>query len=68
MTDVIKKINSGRDINNNSTIVFVTPVGSSTYKKVEGFLDHAVYVSGVNSATDNGYLDRRFDDPTYYSA
>lgn len=64
MSDVAKKIITANTIKNNGVIVSTTPVGR--YGSKQTGINQSVPMSGVNSQTNNGYLDNRFDDPSYY--
>lgn len=64
MTDVARKIVTANGTKNNRVIVSTNPVGR--YSAKEYGVNAAIPMSGVNGQTTNGYLDTRFDDPSYY--
>ncbi len=72
MTDVARKIRTSAPINNNRMVTGVTNCysngGSGVYQARARGTNESVPMSGVNGQTNNGYLDIRFDDPTYYDA
>jgi hypothetical protein len=66
MTDVMTYIRSGYPIINNGVIVGVTVLGYGSQSSGTQGHNDVTPISGVGSVTTNGYLDTRFDDPTYY--
>jgi hypothetical protein len=74
MTDVLTVINSNASVRNGSVVTGVTNVGR--YNTIQQGINQQVPYSGAVmtvpsgyfTITDNGYLDTRFDDPTYYTA
>lgn len=66
MTDIVKKIITANSVKNNASITYTTPVGR--YQVKQRAINDTTPISGVNGVTDNGYLDRRFDDNSYYTS
>jgi len=69
MTDVVTTCSGNAPVYNNRVTVF-NP--SPKYNRGNNIKSYGLNVditpiSGVNSITTNGYLDIRFDNPTYYS-
>lgn len=65
MSDVITTINANNAIINNGAVAGVTRTGR--YSEHQSGINKGVHVSGVAGATDNGYLDTRFDSYAYYT-
>ena len=64
MADVARKIITANTTKNNSVVVSVTPRGVSDSK--QHGINQDIPMSGINGQTTDGYLDIRFDDPSYY--
>lgn len=66
MTDVARKIINANGFVNNGSVTTAGERGNHADK--QRGINVPIPMSGVNGQADNGYLDRRFDDPTYYTA
>lgn len=66
MSDVARKIINANGFVNNGSVTTSLPTGRHADKQ-RGIND-PIPMSGVNGQTTNGYLDIRFDNPTYYTA
>lgn len=68
MTDVVTTCSGNAPVYNNRVVVF-NP--SPKYNRSNNIKNHGhndvTPISGVEGVTTNGYLDIRFDNPTYYS-
>lgn len=70
MSDVATRADSTKPVRNGGYVISACPVNpkDATVQSEELEYYENPPISGVNGVENNGYLDGRFDDYTYYSS